>query len=259
MPRLPKGMFKPGASYYVRSASITATDGCRWGGTATKPPSAIASSRLDGVRSAGSRWKRRRGSGSRPTFRPRRNDKGVGLARRRVALHWVPYFKFKPLAAGRPDDLRRYRLQLEKKSISRQTVAHLLSDARCLFRWCEKRGTGAEERRSRGELLPEDSGATSRCAHIKGRAGGARRAGRRTGLSSGLGLATGSAGVSWYGPGRVDVQRGMLVVSHTKSGKVRRVPLPGRLAPGAALQDRPAGSDPRLVGIHQVECGGIQA
>jgi len=38
------------------------------------------------------------------------------------------------------DDLRRYRLWLEGKKISQQTVAHILGDARCLFRWAEDSG-----------------------------------------------------------------------------------------------------------------------
>lgn len=227
MPRLPKGMFKRGASYYARLREHYRD---RW----------IS---LGRNRDQASRRYRELKTGWRPVSRltveeasgkwletyvaTRRNDKGVELARRRVALHLVPYFKYKPLAAVTPDDLRRYRLQLEKKPISSQTVAHLLSDARCLFRWCEAEELVTKAPVPRG-LLPK----------IQERPPEALTPEEEQAVVAvpepyrfivRLGLATGLRWGELVRARASDVQRGMLVVSHTKSGKVRRVPLPAGL------------------------------
>ena len=37
-------------------------------------------------------------------------------------------------------DLREYRLWLDRGDLSPQTVAHVLADVRCLLRWCEDAG-----------------------------------------------------------------------------------------------------------------------
>ena len=122
MPRLPKGMFRRGASYCVR---LRAHYGDRWISlgrdrdeacrrlrelkTGWRPASKLR------VEEATARW-------LETYIATRRNEKGVELAGRRVVLHLVPYFQYKPLAAVTADDLRRYRLHLEKKPISKQTV-----------------------------------------------------------------------------------------------------------------------------------------
>ena len=66
--------------------------------------------------------------------------KNVRTAEVRVERYLVPCLGHKLLPKVTPDDLREYRLWLEGKGISVQTVAHVLSDARCFFRWCEDSG-----------------------------------------------------------------------------------------------------------------------
>lgn len=55
-----------------------------------------------------------------------------------------PFMGYQLLHKVSKEDLRSYRLWLEKqgkkKRLSSQTVAHILSDARCFFRWCEDAG-----------------------------------------------------------------------------------------------------------------------
>lgn len=227
MPRLPKGVFRRGGSYCTRlrehrrdrwiTLGRNRDEACRrfrelkagW-----RPVSRLR------VEEAAERW-------LETYIATRRNEKGVELARRRVALHLVLFFKYKPLAAVTPDDLRRYRLHLEKKSISKQTVAHVLSDARCLFRWCEAEGLVTRAPVPRG-LLPR----------IQERPPDALTPDEEQAALSvpepyrfivRLGLATGLRWSELVRARASDVQRGMLVVSQTKSGKVRRVPLPADL------------------------------
>src|SRR5262249_11890857 len=70
-----------------------------------------------------------------------RNVKGIELARRRVILHLAPALGHLLASRIKADDLRRYRLMLERsRRLSAQTVAHLLADCRCLFRWAEDSG-----------------------------------------------------------------------------------------------------------------------
>src|SRR5262245_25455274 len=120
-------MFKRGRSYYVR---VRENYGDRWvclgsdREEARKRHRALKSdwrpvSRLT-VEEAANQWL--------GTYVPtKRNEKGIELAKRRVAMYLVPFFKYRRLAAVTPDELRRYRLHLETKTISKQTVAHLLS------------------------------------------------------------------------------------------------------------------------------------
>ena len=224
MPKRLKGMFKRGRSYYLRLREHygdrwislgpdyeEACKRCRELKTGKPPVSRLS------VEEAAARWLE--------TYIPtKRSWKGPELARRRVAMYLVPCFKYKPLASVTPDDLRRYRLQLEHRPISRQTVAHILSDARCLFRWSEDAGLVLKSPVPRGllpkiqerppdHLTPEEEQAVLAASEPY-------RFIARLGLETGL---------RWSEMVRAqasDVQNGMLVVSHTKSGKVRRVPLP---------------------------------
>jgi integrase len=123
------------------------------------------------------------------------------------------------------EDLREYRNWLETKALKPQTVSHILSDCRCLFRWAEDAGyilkapvparllpridEKAPDRLSDAEIamvasLPDPWGFTCR-----------------------FGLAT---GLRWGEMTRAlvsDIQRGgVLLVRRSKTKKVRRVPLP---------------------------------
>src|SRR2546425_7021573 len=106
LPKLPRGMFKRGRSYYVR---VRENYGDRWiclgpdREEARKrhrelKPGWRPVSRLT-VEQGAEQWLE--------TYVPtRRNEKGLELARRRVAQYLVPFFQYKPLAAVTPDDLR---------------------------------------------------------------------------------------------------------------------------------------------------------
>ncbi len=69
-----------------------------------------------------------------------RNEKGQGVARQRVADYLTLFMGTKVASRVCRDDLRRYRLWLQERSISLQTVAHILADARGYFRWAEDSG-----------------------------------------------------------------------------------------------------------------------
>jgi integrase len=147
--------------------------------------------------------------------------------------------------------LRGYRLWLEAKGLSSQTVAHILSDARCLFRWAEETGLISkspwpskllpriqerppqklrDDEITRLEALPEPYGPVCRLA-----------------------LAT---GLRWGELCRPHpVENGMLVVSGTKSGRVRRVPVPPEFSDRVPVAPRHADafakSVRRLTGIER--------
>jgi integrase/recombinase XerC len=162
-------------------------------------------------------------------IRAARNEAGMALAETRVSRYLEPALGMKLVARLTTDDLRGYRLWLEGRGLAQQTVAHILSDARRLLRWCEearltprapvprrllpKIQERPPDRLTEEELaalvsLPEPYGFVVR-------------------LAAGTGL-------RWAELCRAqarDVERGLLVVHQTKSGKVRRVPLsPGLLA-----------------------------
>jgi integrase/recombinase XerD len=122
------------------------------------------------------------------------------------------------------DDLRSYRLLLEKKGLSLQTVRHILSDVRCLLHWSEDSGLVAHspfprrimprlqerppDRLTEEEVrllvaLPDPHGFVLRLA-----------------LATGLWWAELCRSQASY------VENGVLVVSQTKSGRMWRVPLP---------------------------------
>ena len=224
MPKLPRGMFKRGRSYYVR---VRENYGDRW----------VC---LGPDREAARKRHRELKSGWRPMSRltvedaakqwleiyiaTRRNAKCVELAGRRAAMYLVPFFQYKRLATVTADDLRRYRLELEKKPISTQTVAHILSDARCFFRWCEDAGHVDRAPVPRGLLprvqeRPPDALTPDEEAAV-------RSVPEPYGFIVRLGLATGLRWSELVQAQAGEVQNGMLVVSRTKSGKMRRVPLP---------------------------------
>ena len=145
------------------------------------------------------------------------------LATQRVRDYLVPFMGHFLLARVSGETCRSYRLWLEKKGKSLQTVRHILSDLRCLLNWCEDAGMlqrspfpkrilprvqeRPPDRLSEDELravcsTPEPYGFVCRF------------------------LA--STGLRWSEAKRAtgaDVQNGLLVVHQTKSGKVRRVPV----------------------------------
>ena len=65
-----------------------------------------------------------------------REPRSQGIARRRVETYLVPYLGHRLLFRLTGDDLRGYRLYLEKLGkLSPTTVRHILADARCFLGW----------------------------------------------------------------------------------------------------------------------------
>src|SRR5438105_784432 len=141
MPKLPRGMFRRGRTFYVRRRE-SGRD--RWHSLGEDYE--MACRKLRGLRSgqlpptvkvtvsaAAATW-------LQGYVRTARNEKGVKLATRRVELYLSPFFGYRFVGQVTADDLRQYRLWLEGQSLLPQTVAHVLSDARCFFLWCADAG-----------------------------------------------------------------------------------------------------------------------
>jgi integrase len=139
---------------------------------------------------------------------------------------------YKQLSRVMKDDLRAYRLWLEKRKLSAQSVRHILADVRCLFRWAEDSGwidrspvphkllpkiqERAPDRLSDSEVdailsVPEPYSFIVRLGLGTGLRWGELQRACHTDLE----VARGEEGR----------ERGVLVVAHTKSWKVRRIPL----------------------------------
>lgn len=166
-----------------------------------------------------------------PTARSERDQR---LAAQRVRDYLQPHLGHFLLHRLKADHLRSYRLQLERSHLSVQSVRHILSDVRCFLNWCEDTGLIEKaliprkllpriqerppDRLSEEEVeavcsLPDPYGFI--CRFLLG-----------TGLRWGEAVRAQAA----------DISGGVLTVHQTKSGKVRRVPIPGALQ--AQLRNR---------------------
>ena len=152
-----------------------------------------------------------------------RNSKGRTDAAARAKKYLLPAMGHYLVSRLTAEHLRGYRLYLERTGMALQTVSHLLSDARCFLRWCEE--TGLVERSPfPRRLMPKlqeqppnrlSDGEVERLKALPDPYGFVCRMALGTGLRWGE-LARAQA---------AHVERGFLVVSKTKSSKIRRVPL----------------------------------
>ncbi len=153
-----------------------------------------------------------------------RELKSQRLARRRFELYLDPFLGHLPLAKLTRDDLRAYRLHLERFGrLSPQSVRHILADARCLLRWCEdseliERAPIPRKLLPRVQERPPDRLTDEEVARILG-------VPEPYAFVCRLALGTGLRWGELTRASASDVQDGWLIVHHTKSGKVRRVPL----------------------------------
>ena len=153
-----------------------------------------------------------------------RAPKGQRLAKRRVEKYFDPLFGHLLLRRVTKEHLRAFRLYLEKQGLQPRTVQHVLSDARCFFNWCEDAGLVDRSpfpRRimPRIQEQPPDRLSDEQAEQL-------RKLPEPYGFICRLALAT---GLRWGELTRAqasDLERGFLVVHHTKSSKIRRVPLP---------------------------------
>ena len=156
-----------------------------------------------------------------------RNEKGQRLAQVRAGKYLLPFMGSRLVGKVSGEDLRGYRVWLEGRGISIQTVFHLLADAGCLFAWAEDSGLIDRSpiprrlfpRIQEKPPLPLSEEEMRSVSAVTEPYGFVVRFGLGTGLRWGEMVRAQAA----------HVERGLLVVSQTKSGRVRRVPLAGDL------------------------------
>jgi integrase len=227
MPKLPRNMVRrkgrPG--YYFRKMYAGRVKLIALGTDREAACRKLRSLKSDGppraemlVREAARRWLDSHVEIQRSLLRDRK------LARRRVEMYLDPSLGDHLLSRLTRDDLRGYRLYLERLGhLSVQSVRHLLADARCFLRWCEdsdlvdhapipRRLLPRVQDRPPDRLTDEE---VERILRIPEPYAFICRLGVGTGLRWGE-LVRANAS---------DVQNGMLIVHRTKSGKMRRVPL----------------------------------
>lgn len=157
-----------------------------------------------------------------------RNARFAKLTAQRVRDYLVPELGALPIGEVRPSHVRCYRLALEQQQLSALSVRHVLADARCMFRWA------VEERMLRRSPFPlrvmpriqerPPDRLTDVEVRMLMRAPEPYRWVLRLGISTGL---------RWAELTRLqasDMQGDMLLVHHTKTGRLRRVPLVAAIA-----------------------------
>ena len=228
MPKLPRGMFKRkgSPSWYLRlyrggrERWVSLGDDFQAAKTkAEEIRSGVAPMRSGRVTvgQAGERWLQ--------TFiQTRRNEKGQALTAGRFRQYLEPFMGYMQLEHVNGEDVRAYRLHLERRTkLSATSVYHLLSDARCLLNWCEEAGLVERSpfpRRVMPKLQeqPPDRVTDEVAERL-------RALPEPYGFVCRLALGTGLRWGELCRAQASEVERGFLLVHHTKSRKVRRVPL----------------------------------
>jgi integrase len=163
-----------------------------------------------------------------------RNEKGRKLAAQRVRAYIEPFFGHMLVERVTREDVRSFRLWLESRfTLSATSVAHVLSDVRCLFHWCEDAGLVekspfprrvmprlqerppdrlTDDEAAKVASLPEPHGFVCRLALGTGLRWGELC--RAQGTNVKRVRATGTGEEHWF-----------MEVSQTKSKRLRRVPL----------------------------------
>ncbi len=196
-----------------------------------------------------------------------RNAKGRVLAATRVRRYLEPLLGRRPLRALSGDDVRGYRLALEARGLAPLTVVHVLSDLRALLLWAVAEGRLARSPFPR-RVLPR---VPERCPRglLASEVATLEALPEPWGFVLRLLLATGLRWGEACRARREHVRGAWLEVEATKSGRVRRVPLPakllkevcarrGRLVPYAALSPgsftRTVRRRSGLAGFHPHRC-----
>ena len=226
MPKLPENMCRrPGRkTYYVRgrvdgkdrwvSLGSDFEEACR---KLRQLPAGDAVPRSElTVKLAAERWLQQYVATSR-------QPKGQVTTRSRIKKYLEPGMGHLILGRVTREHVRSYRLWLEKHPISATSVWHILADVRCMFFWCVDAGlldSSPFPRRIMPRLQerPPDRLTDEEAEQL-------RQLPEPYGFVCRLALGT---GLRWGELTRAqasDTERGFLVVSHTKSRRVRRVPL----------------------------------
>jgi integrase len=157
-----------------------------------------------------------------------RSQRNVTIAARRVEAYLVPQLGSLPLRDLGGDHVREYRLWLQSKGLAVRTVRHVLADLRCMLNWAVEaelipRSPFPRRVMPRIQETPPDRLEDAEVARLL-----AIREPQSFVVR--LGLAT---GMRWSEMCRAtpgDLAGRYLVVSQTKSGRLRRVPVPLLLA-----------------------------
>jgi integrase len=248
VPKLPEHMVKRGDSFYFRKQvglrDVRISLGTDFERAKDRLRSLATEENLylprTTVKEAADRWI----TNYLPTARTNKRDRRT--VERRVSMYLEPVLGHVLLKNLKSEDIRSYRLWLEKKELSPQTVKHTLSDLRCFLNWCESAGL-VERSPFPKRIMPKiqeqppdrltDDEVEAVC-------------GAPTPYGPVCRFLV-ETGVRWSEGARAqvsDVASGCLVVHQTKSGRVRRVPLSpaalsllrnriGQIVPGLSLTD----------------------
>jgi integrase len=153
-----------------------------------------------------------------------RVGQGRRLAEQRVRDYLSPALGLTQLERVGRDDVRAYRLHLERDThLSVLTVSHLLSDLRCLLNWAMDSGLIQETPFPRRVMPHLQERAPDRLSDSEVELLITMR--EPYGWIARLGIGTGMRWGELVRSQHADLQGGCLVVSHTKGRRVRRVPL----------------------------------
>jgi integrase len=244
MPKRPRNLVQRGAVYYYRrkvgGRSIRVSLGSDYQEAVNRLRS-LTFKELPStgtVEEAATRW-------LETYIKTNRRREDWGLAGQRVRDYLVPFMGHHLLSRLKSEDLRGYRLWLHKRTLSAQSVRHILSDCRCFLNWCVESGQMEHSPFPR-RLLPKvqerppdrltDEEVEAVCS-VPDPYGMVCRILVTTGLR-------------WSEAVRAkasDIQGGFLVVHQTKSGKVRRVPAYGLPQVGRLIPFKSEGAFARMV------------
>lgn len=229
MPRMPKGMFKrEGRGYYTRKR-VAGRD--RWLALGTDFKEAkrkfrevnrsgpVLATRAT-VAQLAREWIEKR-------VTVKRTPEGIQKAEGLVRMYLGPFLGSKLVGKVAREDLWEYRRWLETHHahLKPQSVWHVLSDARCFFRWCEDAGKIERSPFPRGLLpkLQESPPKKLEAEEVEAVLG----VPEPYAFVIRFALAT---GLRWGELTRAQASdvdaNGVLLVSQTKSRKVRRIPMP---------------------------------
>lgn len=225
MPKLPEHMVKRGGSFYFRKKvgprDVRISLGTDFERAKDRLRSLITEDNLflprTTIREAADRWV----LGYVATARANKKDRRT--VERRVQDYLIPAMGHVLMKNLKAEDVRSYRLWLEKKELSPQTVKHILSDLRCFLNWCESAGMIERSPFPRRVMPKVQERPPDRLTEEEVLA--------VCSLPAPFGPICQfliETGLRWSEALRAqtsDVQSGVLVVHQTKSGKVRRVPL----------------------------------
>jgi len=225
VPRLMQGMFKRRKSYYFRDQQGGRDKWVSLGTDYEQACEKLRKIRAGGftprsrlsVRQASEQWFEK-------YVQTRRAVSDHVMTEQRLRDYLVPFIGHKPLAEVTKDDVRSYRLWLEKDGhLKPASVKHIMSDLRCLMYWAvdsdliervnfPRRVMPKLQERPPDRLTDEE---VEKVMKLPDPYGFIARFGIGTGLRWGELIRAQSK----------DIQNGLLIVHHTKSGKMRRVPL----------------------------------